>query len=286
MATFDFLRLSLSVPRHGPLDTRALTEPVESRAEYLREVFGKNRKFFYRRSLYAYVPGPSEQFSSGVLGGFIGRQRTVLESDGPEAFFALSPKKKWQASFLAIDTHPEAQVVAIERRPDVGASISLLEHLVEHVVAERQKYSWHTDIEHISRKEDFWKAARQMKGRISELAFTFHPANGLKGFDRFKAFDRLAKQQTNSETSEYALKNNDHGVVPEGEFVESAVDYASEGGGQIIMKDGRKTIFNSRNSKLTEDVPENVMPREGEPIKIVALAKSLLRRFSREAKND
>lgn len=116
----------------------------------------------------------------------------------------------------------------------------------------------------------------KFRGQITEIAFEFNPPNALKGFDKFKEFDRLAKDQTNSEKSEYALKNKSGGIEPSGEFIESAVDYASEGAGQVTMKAGKKIIFNSRNFKKTEMIPETVMPREGEPTKIAGAAQILM----------
>lgn len=201
MPTFEFLRLSLSVPTAGPLEGGALEAPPETRSEFLTEVFGSQRKFFHKEKMYIYVPAPDDSLEPGVMAGFIGRQRTVLEPDGPEHLFMLTPKDIWRASFLAVDLRDGRQVVAIEKRQDVGVSNTLIEHLIEHVVRQRKKYSWHTDVEFITREEEFWSVASRMKGRISELSFTFYPPNGLRGMKWFKEVDKIAKQETNSEYS-------------------------------------------------------------------------------------
>ena len=143
---------------------------------------------------------------------------------------------------------------------------------------ERRSISWHTDIEYKSSESDFWVAAKRFKGQITELKFEFFPPNGLKGFDKFKEFDRLAKQQANGQSSEYSIKNPDGAVLPEGEFVESAVEYASEGPGRILLKQGRRTLFNSSQAKRTTDVPEPLMPRQGEGAKILGIVSFLFGR--------
>ncbi|MGR3813259.1 MAG: hypothetical protein ACU0AU_04130 [Cognatishimia activa] len=279
MAKFQFLRLSLSVPPVGPLNlVDKNEEPRIVREEYLRNLFSNRFDFFHSGRLFSFVPSPSNQAGQPFLAGFIGKQVEEMVQSGPEELFAVTRNKHWKASFVAIDVRSHEQVVAFEKRQDVGASQAILNSLVESYGRSLETTTWHVDIEYIQRVADFWEAAKENTGIITELVFEFHPPNGLRGFDSFKNFDRIAKQQANGDSSSYSVKNADGGVRPEGEFVESAAEYATEGAGGIKLKSGRKTLFDSRKSKKEDDIPESLMPRQGETAKILGLIDYLFGR--------
>ncbi len=269
---FEFLRLSLSVPTLGALAIDGeRREPETTRREFLELIFKNKIEFFYQGKLFTYAPSPNDIQGPDKFSGFVGKPVEELVSEGPEKLFALTRSKNWKASFLTIDVRPDQQVIAFERRNDVGSPHRIVEALIDHFVRQLQQTSWHVDLEYMSSPKDFWKAVDEYKGHITEVSFEFHPANGLKGFETFKKFDKLAKQQANAEKSTYALKNESGAVIPKGEFVEEAVEYASEGGGGTKLKDGRKTLFSSKSAKKVTDVPETLMPRQGEPSKILGL---------------
>lgn len=286
MATFEFLRLSLSVPTMGPLDNSKRKEPLVSRQQYIEWLFKTRIDFYYRRALFSFVPAESAALPPGCLAGFIGKQISEMENAGPETMFALRPHKTWKAAFITANANEGQQFVAVERRNDVGSSHSVIEHLIDARLSEYKSVAWHTDVEYVTQTRGFWVAASRYRGQITELRFEFNPPNGLKGFDKFKDFDRLAKAQTNSEKSEYALKNKQGAVSPDGEFVESAVEYASEGAGKAVLKKGNKKLYDSRESKKTATIPESVMPREGEETKVAGAALQLNKEMDQEGQDD
>ncbi len=278
MPTFEFLRLSLSVPTIGDLTKDYdRQEPDITRKEFLTKAFSERLDFFYKKKMYSYVPIPIKINRQDTFAGFIGKPVEELVNDGPDNFFALTPSNHYNAAFLAIDVSESRQIIAFEKGHDVGSPHSIISAMLEHYVKKRKGVSWYSDVEYISLEENFWQAAKKYRGQITELSFEFYPPNGLEGFDDFKKFDRAAKQQANGKSSEYSIKNPDGGVTPEGGFVEDAVEYASEGPGKITMKKGNRTLFNSRNAKRTKDVPESIMPRqgEGERFKILELLEWL-----------
>ena len=272
MATFEFLRLSLSIPTLGKLALdEQRREPNTTRKDFLAEAFSSRRDFFYSGRLFTFMPGPPETQGPDYFTGYIGKPVEEMVNAGPEQMFALTASKHYRASFVAIDTRPDQQVVAFEKRADVGSAQRILEAMMEAFVRERQSLSWHTDAEFLSSAKDFWSAAREYEGRITEISFEFFPPNGLEGFEKFKKFDKLAKQQANGQSSEYSIKNPDGAIKPSGEFVEEAVEYASEGPGRVQMKEGRKVLFSSRQARKTKDAPEQLMPRQGEGSKILGM---------------
>lgn len=237
----------------------------------MTQAFSRRRDFFYLGRQYTFVPCPDETQGPKVFSGFVGKPVVEMVNSGPEKLFALTKTNHYKAAFLAVDVSEDQQVVSFEKRQDVGSSQRILQAMLEEMVRERKGFSWHTDVEYISSEKDFWLAAKEYRGRITELSFEFYPPNGLKGFEKFKEFDRLAKQQANGQSSEYSIKNPNGTVLPEGAFVESAVEYAAEGPGRITLKEGRRTLLSSRHAKKTKEVPETIMPRHSERSKILGL---------------
>lgn len=269
----------LSAPPVGPLqlDTKR-SEPEHTREQYLRGLFGRRRDFFHRGRLFTYAPSPTNKESDDVISGFVGKQVEESVQSGPDNLFALTKQKHWKAAFLAIDVRPQEQVIAFEKRADVGSGAAIIESMIEAYTRELREFTWRTDIEYLQRAEDFWAATENNRGLITEVIFDFHPENGLRGFDKFKEFSKLAKAETNGESTSFAIKNADGALYPKGEFVESAAEYATEGGGGIRLKAGRRTLFDSRTSKRKSEVPDVVMPRQGEPSKILGLIGYLFTR--------
>lgn len=280
MARFQYLRISLSIPPLGPLHLGEVQqEPDIAREDFLRQLFEKRQDFFHRGRLFSYAPSPTNREGDPFLAGFIGKQVEQAVQGGPDQLFAITKQKYWKASFVAIDVRPDSQLIAFEKRSDVGSADKILESLFESYIRNRKSYSWHVDLEYLQRQEDFWKAAQENYGTITELSFEFFPANGLRGFDKFKELDKIAKRQSNGEKSIYSLKNNDGALKPEGEFIESAAEYATEGAGSIKMKSGRRVVYSSRKTKREEDANEELMPRQGETSKILGLIEWLFRKI-------
>lgn len=276
MAVFEYLHFALSVPPLGPLDNSERLEPTITREGFLRYLFDNRHDFFHRGALFTYVPARSPMLDPSILAGFVGRLTSELENAGPDELFALTPRNRWRASFVAADLSPTRQIVAVEKRGDVGSAHRVMESLVSSATSTAKAgLSWHVDIEYVTRPQAFKEAAERFRGKITELEFTFNPPNALRGFDRFKEFDRLAVRETNAENSQYSLKNPAGGIEAKGDFVESAVDYAHEGAGRVKIKTGKQVAYDSRQSKKTTSVPETLMPREGDAANIAATAHIL-----------
>ncbi|MDX5595670.1 hypothetical protein [Pseudovibrio sp. SPO723] len=272
MATFEYLRLSLSIPAIGDL-VSALDrkEPDISRQDYLKEAFSKRQDFFHMGTKYSYVPIYKDPEDSNLLSGLVGKPVVETVNAGPESQFALTKSEHYKASFLCIDTASDKQIVAFEKRSDVGSPKSILSSMLEHVVRDRKKTSWHTDIAFISDRNDFWAAVQEYKGQITELKFEFYPPNGLRGMDTLRELNKEIVKETNGQSTEYTVKNKDGALIPEGDFVEEAIDYIAEGPGSASLKAGRKKVYNSSDSKKSKQVPESLMPRQCETTKILGL---------------
>ncbi len=272
MSAFELLRFSLSIPTIGDLNIQEnREEPDLDRQAFLNEVFSERIDFFYYGRQLTFFPFKDIDLGENRYAGIIGNPVQELVHLGPDDAFALASSKHYKIAYLYFDAAPEKQIAAFEKRNEIGAAHKVLRAMIEEFVRLRKGYSWHVDIEYLSSKQDFWEAAKKYKGQITKLSFEFYPPNGLNGFDKFKEFDRLAKDQANGQSSEYSITNKEGGVDPAGDFVESAVEYASEGPGRITMKSGRKTLYSSRAAKRVVEVVESLMPRNNEHAKILGL---------------
>lgn len=214
--------------------------------------------------MYSYVPIPTKINRQDSFAGFIGKPVEESVNAGPEQLFALTKSKHYKASFVAIDVAEDQQMIAFEKRHDVGNSRNIIDAMLHSYIRDIKGFSWHSDVEYLSSKKDFWRAAKEHRGQITELSFEFYPPNGLAGKKAIKDFNTMVKEKTNSQTTKYSFKNPDGNVFPDGDFVEGAVEYASEGPGRITMKKGNKTLFNSRQGRQVKEVDESVVPRTGD----------------------
>lgn len=288
MAEFEFFRLSLSVPTLGPLlEGEDRQEPSLSRQEFLSTIFSIRRDFPHRGRMYVYAPTPKDAHQDNKIGGIIGKQVEQVVNSGPESLFAPEILSHWRIAYLGIDLKSDRQIVAFEVKNEIGSGTSLVQSLVEsYVASDRSKIHWHVDINPIVEESEFWEAVKELKGTIKELTFNFVPPNGITGFESFKEFDKLAKRQANASSSAYTLKNEDAALMPSGETVESAAEYTSEGGGEIIIRgERRKILYRSGSRKRLKAIPESLMPRLGEIAKMLGLLDLLFPNSSKDTKD-
>lgn len=277
MAKFNFVRLSLSIPTIGPLlkETDGRRAPELTRKDFLHAAFTSRRDFFHRGRLFTYVPAPKDAQHDDTVVGYFGKKFSQTVNDGPDNLYRTKTAEFYRASVVAVDLRPDRQIVAFERKYDLGESTALLESFFSDFVRHEETLSWHVDCEYISEERDFWTAVKQHRGEITEVAFEFFPPNGVSGFDSFKNFDKIAKEASNAESSKYSLLNADGNLVPAGPIVEEAVEYAHEGPGRVQLRHGRKVLYNSQKSRITKEIPEDVMPREVETTKLLGLVLML-----------
>lgn len=276
MATFELLRLSLSIPTVGPLagdDQRS--EPKISREDFLRGLFSESREFFHSGKLFTFAPSPTNSGQDNKLSGYIGKQVEQEFQAGPERLFAITKEKHWRAAFVTVDISEDSQLVYFEKRSDVGTAQTIIMSFVEQYIRDFKGFSWHIDAEYLTVEESFWAAVSEHRGEITEAIFEFVPPNVVRGYDKLKELDQMIKKGSNSDSSAYVLKNKDGALDPKGDFVEGAVKYSSEGVGSIKLKKGRSILFNSKRNKRSEQVAEELMPREGERAKILGLIARL-----------
>lgn len=267
MPIFEYLRVSLA--KSPP----TLFDIEMTRQDFLREVFSQRWDFTHRKRVYTYDPIPD---SGEYIGGIVGREIAELRNDGPDAHWNLIEQKHWPIAYLSIDLGEKEQIAAFQNHGRVGSPRGLLESLLEHVVKQEKYVRWRPSVEYVSSAADFWKAAEAFAGRISSLSFTFVPPNMLGAKEAIDNLVRAASDEANSEETELKLKNLGGHLTPSGDLVEASVSTATAGGGEVIMKSGKKTIFSSAKNRMTKEIDPEEIPKPSSIDQVRAFFKRLL----------
>jgi hypothetical protein len=131
---------------------------------------------------------------------------------------------------------------------------------MEFITTEAPYNIWRPNIEYISNSDDFWTAAKEYAGQISLLNFIFVPPNMLRAKEKIDELVRAASDEAHSEETMLKLKNDQGGLVADGDLVRAAVSTAAAGGGEILMKSGRKTIYSSSKNRKTLEIDPLEIP--------------------------
>lgn len=275
MALFEILRVSLAPAAELPLFEQAGINPeVITRNRYFELALTERHMFLHRRRAYFYMPVTQQD---EVYAGVIGRQLSEVVNDGPESNFALMEQKRWIVAFLFFDAADTRQKAALQRNQRVGSPRGLLESFFEHVSEQSSLRYWKPYTEFISSKSDFWKATEEYRGQITSLNFKFLPPNVL-GLGQ--AINDLVREATigapNAEHVDLKLINKNGQINPAGELVESGLNTATLGGGEVNMKVGTKVIYSSSKNRETQEVEKDDIPSPSAKDRVIALAKRLL----------
>lgn len=269
MATFEYLRISLARGQ------ASLFEPELTRQDFLREVFTRRWDFTYRKRVYTYDPLPD---TGDYVGGVIGREIAELRNAGPDTHWQLIEQRHWPIAYLTIDIGEKEQVAALQNHGKVGSPRGLLESLLEHATKTERYASWRPAVEFVSSAADFWKAASSHVGSITSLSFSFLPPNMLGAKEAIDDLVRAAAEEANSEETELRLKNSDGNLNPSGPLVEASVSTATQGGGEVTMKAGKKTIYSSSKNRKTKEIENDDIPKPSNIEKVREFFRRLMAR--------
>jgi hypothetical protein len=170
---------------------------------------------------------------------------------------------------VIINNDPTVQAIAISRNHKAFSSSRVVAAmLVENLQPALRNYQLHLDIEPLFEAQKFWALVEEYRGRIVSVTFELISPN-MATISKSLEID-LA--QINAETNSYRtdLKLNSGAgstleIAEKNKILNSLVDYASAGGGDIVLrvKGIKKKIRTSKNSReitIDEVVLKNPTP--------------------------
>jgi hypothetical protein len=184
-----------------------------------------------------------------LVAGWIGRQITVSEHAPPEIGLSEIQRETWQASLVVLDprAHDDGQKIAVEDDGRVGAPSALLARLINEINARQDGKFYEIEAEPIFQPSSFWEFAERNRGRIRSITFYFVAPNmfgvkneidqALRAFNREEGVNRVALR-----LSSKAAINTDT------DRIKHAVQYASQGAGEIRSKADNGEKYDSRAS--------------------------------------
>lgn len=245
-----FYRISLTKRQIGRIIEESADFEPESKQEFLINAFRANRKFAGKGFSYHYAF--VDQLDQYVFAR-IGRQRIENAADGPESGFEEKREPVWHAANIVIDTSgsPHGQKVAMEKSSDVGSPSAIIRSLITQINESRIRSAWTAHVNPITESTEFWQAVEINRGKITELELKFVAPNILGGTDKTRQALRKLRDESNMEETQLKLKNRDGKLEPDTPDIREELDYIAEGGGEVKLKSGKKTLYSSGDQEPT-----------------------------------
>jgi hypothetical protein len=133
---FELLRLSLVARNQGDL----FREPAPDRRQALRAIFSNRHRFPHRKGSFEYIPRPDIQIDGNAIVGRMGRLTSELAYMPPEHRLDEYYEERWVATDLVLrisDDPKSDQIVAVERKHDLGKPLPILESFAAYVNRKR-----------------------------------------------------------------------------------------------------------------------------------------------------
>lgn len=260
------LRLFLTSRESRPLLDMMEQRQPETRQQFLTRAFGTEVKFPHRGRHYVFKF--FHHIDHRFIAGVVARPHTVTISLPPEQGFlwritAIKPTDiaDWETANVFVDTSgdSEGQKVGMQRHAIVGSPLAVFRSLADYINSTNQTSAWSIAVNPMSKQDEFWTAVENNRGNISELDMIFVPPNIWEGQTETEKALRALHKDNLAEEVEVKIKNKDKKLHPKSHRIEQSIDYITKGGGSVRMRAGKKTLFNSDKTVVTE-TPKDDMP--------------------------
>jgi hypothetical protein len=254
---YDLIRLVLvSRDQTSLFERRSATGAALSREEWLRQVFGKEIVFSHRKIEFHYVPQSAED--DRLVVGQVGRKVQAVENEPPEQHFAETRREHWRAALVIVDPshHEDGQKLACEARSEIGAPLGIIKSLCDHINASADE-PYVIEASSILDHQTFLDFERINRGDITSISFA------LNAPDVFGIRDDMTRELAELRDNEKARKvtislQNQDGLKLDDDRVRQTVQYASDGGGEIVARTRTKKRFvSSRRGKTVSVIQPN-----------------------------
>lgn len=165
--------------------------------------------------------------------------------------------------YIIINTNPNSQKVGISRNIEAFSSESVaLNVLLQVFNRYLKKLGLKISFEKIYDKKEFWSLLNQYSGKIKMLRFEIIKPNMSSISHSIKDYLKPLIEKTNSQITKVSLEA-DKGetldkITPVNKYLNSLVDYTSEGGGNVVLRvNDQRKLINSSDLSKTLLIPES-----------------------------
>lgn len=238
----NYQMFRLSLMSRQQLDLISAIPSDISRSDYLQWVFSRRIDFVHHGNEFSFVKVGEE---GSAIVGRLGRKVISTEVGPPESTFAILEKEGYRAVNLFLETGPTDQRLAIQVDEAMGQPSSIVASLISAVNNLYPAAPWGIDVIPITDEVSFWQTVRRHRAEITGITFEFIAPNVLGLGSKTAQELKEAREKNRARTVRISMQNPD-GIVVETEDVKEAVEYVAKGGGDVTLKSGKRTLYNSK----------------------------------------
>ena len=186
----------------------------------------------------------------------------------------------WPNVTVIIQNAPDAQVIAISKNQKAFSSTGSVAKLFEKTVTPPlRNYGLSIQVKEQFEKKNFWTVVSRYRGRLSRIRFEMVAPNMANISSTLKVDLRRLNRESNCQKTNLELeatKGASLEINETNELIDSCVEYASLGGGDIAIKiKGIKKEVRTSSTVKTVEVDELLL--EGASTNIVGVLEQLLK---------
>lgn len=254
-----FLKLflyRLSLTEAAQLD---LFEPQSAigRKEFLLSQFKKSFAFDYRKDIklrYSFI-----QEEAGIIYAALCRWTPEDAETDPSDPFVVSEGGRWRKATFLLNINDDEQVVGVESVVGVGLPNSILGGLIETINAESLGEPFRIDAFALPTSGSFNSAVGSYPGPITAIQFDLVVPNPIDAEGETKEALKRLRERTGADRIGEKLQS-ENGLNTAGDYIQSVVDYAEKGGGNVSAKSDGEIVYDSKNSVRSATVPDELRP--------------------------
>lgn len=254
---YHFLRIFLTRDEIDLFSGDRLPPPKIQREDFLRNAFSEQIGFRHRRESFVFKP-------LGTVNGFIvaavARKKQIMVNDGPESNFQKKKAADWPVANLFIDArdYNDGQKIALQLNKDVGMPIGLMRSLISRIPIGSEVGGWKAQVQVLSSDKEFWATVQQYKGKITEASFTFLSPNVFRSKAMISKVMKGLHNETNISQVDVVFRDKFGNLNLEVPRIHNAYEYIERGGGRSLLKSGRRSLFDSEQNVLTENMASDI----------------------------
>lgn len=226
------------------------------RLDYLFKWFSEPFDYVPRKDVsLRYIP---TQIDDNIIAAVIAKKYTeVKHSDEDDPFLEVEGVE-WETANLFFNIGDDEQVMGIEANRKVASQTrTMVQGLVSAINEISKPGGYKIDVFPIHETHQFWDAVSSFDGPITSLTFDLVIPNPPDTTSPTKDALRRLKEKLNARSAKETFSNQD-GLDIANDFVEDREKYAAAGGGDVVAKSGKQTVFNSKDNGKKIEVDDTL----------------------------